>query len=322
MTSIYETIQSQLKHTPSPLLGTMRERTPFPGDLIARLPNLQLLLTTGVRNAALDLPALQARGIPVAGSADSASRHASSGGAKAAGTDSTTQHCVALILALVRNIARDDAEVKAGGWQTGLATGLSGKTLGVVGLGRLGVTTARIMSVAFGMRVVAWSSNLTQEAADDRARGAGLPVEGLDGEKTFRVVSREELFGTADVVSMHLVLSDRSRGLITARDLSRMKPTSFLVNTSRGPLIVEKDLLETVKAGQIAGVALDVFDREPLPADSEWRSQEWGKNGTSRVLLTPHMGYVEADALGSWYQQQVDNIERWVRGEALQNVLA
>lgn len=298
----------------------MRERTPFPGELIARLPNLKLLLTTGVRNASLDLPALKARGIPVAGSADSASRYASS--TKGAGTDSTTQHCVALILALVRNIARDDAEVKAGGWQTGFATGLSGKTLGVVGLGRLGVTTARIMSVAFGMNVVAWSANLKQEAADEKARTAGLPVDGVDGEKTFKVVSREELFSSADVVSVHLVLSDRTRGLITADDLSKMKPTSFLVNTSRGPLIVEKDLLEAIRAGKIAGVAVDVFDREPLPVDSEWRNQDWGKNGTSRVLVTPHMGYVEADPLGSWYHQQVANIEQWTRGEALQNVLA
>ena len=295
--------------------GTMRERTPFPAELIARLPNLRLLLTTGTRNASLDLPALQSRGIPVAGTADLA-------GTRAAGTDSTTQHCVTLILALARDVVGGDASVKSGGWQTGFATGLAGKTLGVVGLGRLGVTTARIMSTAFGMRVVAWSSNLTQEAADEKARAAGLPIEGADGEKTFKVVSRDELFRTADVISVHLVLSDRSRGLITSQDLSKMKPSSFLVNTSRGPLIVEKDLLDTVKAGGIAGVALDVFDQEPLPADSEWRSQDWGKNGTSRVLLTPHMGYVEEGAITSWYQQQIANIERWARGESLQTVLA
>ncbi|KFH47156.1 D-3-phosphoglycerate dehydrogenase-like protein [Hapsidospora chrysogenum ATCC 11550] len=305
--------------TPAPvkdeLVKRLEERTPFPAELIARLPNLRLLLTTGTRNASLDLPALQSRGIPVAGTADLA-------GTRAAGTDSTTQHCVALILALARDVVGGDASVKSGGWQTGFATGLAGKTLGVVGLGRLGVTTARIMSTAFGMRIVAWSSNLTQEAADEKARAAGLPVEGADGEKTFKVVSRDELFRTADVISVHLVLSDRSRGLITSQDLSKMKPSSFLVNTSRGPLIVEKDLLDTVKAGGIAGVALDVFDREPLPADSEWRSQNWGKNGTSRVLLTPHMGYVEEGAITSWYQQQIANIERWARGESLQTVLA
>lgn len=294
----------------------MRERTPFPEELISRLPNLKLLLTTGLRNKGLDLPAFQARAIPVAGSTDSKTtfRHA--------GPDSTTQHCVTLILSLARNIAQSDESVKTGGWQIGCATGLAGKTLGVVGLGRLGASVAKIMSVAFGMKIIAWSSNLTQEAADEKAREAGLSVEDSNGEKTFKAVSRDELFSTADVVSLHIVLSDRSRGLITAQDLSKMKPSSFFVNTSRGPLVVEKDLIETLKAGKIRGAALDVFDLEPLPANSEWRSQEWGKNGRSRVLVTPHMGYVEAEALGSWYEQQVENLGRWIRGEELANVLA
>jgi lactate dehydrogenase-like 2-hydroxyacid dehydrogenase len=167
--------------------------------------------------------------------------------------------------------------------------GLKGKVFGTVGLGRLGMAVARIMVVAFGMRVVAWSENLTQERADEKAREAGLAVEGPDGEKTFRVVSKEELFRTADVVSVHLVLSDRSRGGIAARDLEMMKPTAIFVNTSRGPLVVEKDLLDVLEKGKIRAAALDVFELEPLPLDSRWRTTKWGQDGRSRVLLTPHM---------------------------------
>jgi lactate dehydrogenase-like 2-hydroxyacid dehydrogenase len=292
----------------------MRERTPFPRELISRLPNLKFLPTTGRRNASLDLEAFKARGISVAGAADTPT----SGGV---GTDSTTQHCVALILALVRNVAPDDQSIKSGGWQTGFASGLTGKVLGTVGLGRLGVSVAKIMHLAFGMKIIAWSTNLRQEAADEKAKEAGLPVEDESGEKTFKVVSREEIFETADIVSVHLVLSERSRGGITGKDLSLMKKSSFFVNTSRGPLVVERDLIDALKRGQIRGAALDVFDLEPLPADSEWRTTKWGMNGASQVLLTPHMGYVEEGTLRSWYQQQVDNIKRWRAGEALVNVL-
>lgn len=301
----------------------MRERTPFPRELISRLPNLKLLLTTGLRNASLDLAALKERGIPVAGSANTASKAAAPTTPAVGGADSTTEHTVTMMLALARNIAADDASVKSGGWQTSFAAGLSGKTLGLVGLGRLGASTARIMRVAFGMRIVAWSANLTQEAADDKARQSGLPVtDEADGSPTYRVVSRDELFRQADVVSVHLVLSDRSRGLITADDISKMKPTALLVNTSRGPLVVESDLLDALRRGRIAGAALDVFDVEPLPADSEWRSRRWGEGGSSRVLLTPHMGYVQGDNIGQWYDQQVANIERWAGGQELEHVLA
>lgn len=306
----------------------MRERTPFPKDLITQLPNLKLLLTTGVRNKGLDLPAFAERKIPVAGTVDKHRAHTgTTNGPTTVGTDCTTQHTVALILSLVRNIPQDSANLgsNSGLWQTGLATGLGGKTLGVVGLGRLGATTARIMSLAFGMKVVAWSTNLTQEAADEKAREMGLPLETPDRDgtldKTFKVVSRDELFRTADVVSLHIVLSDRSRGLVTVADLSKMKPTAFFVNTSRGPLVVEEDLLATLREGKIQGAAMDVFNIEPLPADSEWRSSEWGKGGRSRVVLSPHMGYVEEEVLSSWYLQQVENLERWVRGEELLNVL-
>jgi phosphoglycerate dehydrogenase-like enzyme len=289
----------------------MRERTPFPAELIKRLPNLKLLLTTGNKNAALDLPAFKERGIPVVGTANEP---------RAAGPDSTTQHCVAMILALVRNIAQDDASVKHGGWQTGAATGLAGKTFGVVGLGRLGVSVAAIMRMAFGMKIIAWSTNLTQDKADEAARKTGLTTE-VDGEKTFKCVSREELFSRSDVLSVHLVLSDRSRGLITADDLSKMKSTSFLINTSRGPLIVERDLLRTLESGKIRGAGLDVFEIEPLPADSPWRSTPWGQGGRSQVLLSPHMGYVEESILHAWYDQHVESIKSWANGESLTGVM-
>ncbi|KAG5657535.1 hypothetical protein KAF25_006099 [Fusarium avenaceum] len=303
------------KLKPFDVICTMRERTPFPAELIERLPSLKLLLTTAFRNRSLDLDALKARGIPVAGTGEKAGAVQ-----KTPGTGSTTQHCITLILALARGVARDDAAVKEGAWQTGLATELSGKTLGILGLGRLGSTVAKILNVALGMKIIAWSTNLTQEAADEKAREAGLPVEDAEGEKTFKAVSRDELFRNADVVSVHLVLSDRSRGIINAQDLAKMKPTSLFVNTSRGPLVVEKDLLEHLKAGRIRGAAIDVFDLEPLPADSAWRSKNWGRDGSSQVLLTPHMGYVEEDTLKSWYEQQVENIGRWAANEPLQNV--
>lgn len=292
----------------------MRERTPFPRHLIARLPNLKLLLTTGNRNLALDLAALRHRGIPVAGAVDKA--HPGS-----VGSVSTTEHCVAMILAAARNIAQDDREVKAGGWQTASAVSLHGKTLGVVGLGRLGVAVAKIMHAAFGMRVVAWSPNLTQEAADEKAREAGFPVEDGSGGKTFRVVGKEELFGTADVVSLHIVLSERSRGGIGEKELGLMKPSAIFVNTSRGPLVVEEDLLNVLEKGQIRAAALDVFELEPLPLDSRWRTTQWGKDGRSQVLLTPHMGYVEKSTLEGWYDQQVENLERWAKGEPLLQTL-
>ncbi|KXX83156.1 D-3-phosphoglycerate dehydrogenase [Madurella mycetomatis] len=288
----------------------MRERTPFPRELIARLPNLKLLLTTGLRNLSLDLAALQERGIPVAGAVDRA--HAGS-----VGSISTTEHCVAMILAATRNIAQDDLSIKTGGWQTVPAVSLHGRLLGTVGLGRLGAAVARIMAVAFGMRVVAWSENLTQDKADQAAREAGLPVENAAGEKTFKVVSKEELFSSADVVSVHLVLSDRSRGGIVKLDLERMKRDAIFVNTSRGPLVVEEDLLDVLERGKIRAAALDVFDLEPLPLDSKWRTTKWGQDGRSRVLLTPHMGYVEEATLDAWYDQQVENLVRWEKGEAL-----
>lgn len=284
----------------------MRERTPFPRDLVASLPNLKLLLTTGGRNASLDVSALNERGIPVAGTA-----------AEPLDPDSTTQHCVALILGIARNIAQENAAMKAGLWQTTVATNLVGRTFGAVGFGRLGFAVSRILKFAFGMKIIAWSTNLTQEAADEKAREAGLPTEDENGEKTFKVVSRDELFRTADVVNIQLVLSDRSRGLINISDLEKMKKSALFINAARGPLVVEDDLLMAAKKGLVSGIALDVYDTEPLPIYSEWRTTRWGVDGKSRVLLTPHMGYVQDATMHAWYKQQVANILRWEKGEEM-----
>ncbi|XXH03068.1 hypothetical protein Hte_009458 [Hypoxylon texense] len=296
---------------PFEIISSMRERTPFPAELINRLPNLKLLLTTGGRNASIDVKACSARGVPVAGTT-----------AEKRSPDSTTQHCVTLILALARGVPQDDACMKSGGWQTTYAVGLAGKVFGSIGLGRLGVSVSRIMSIAFGMKIISWSTNLTQEAADEKAKAAGLPVEDENGDKTFKVVSRDELFRSADVVSVQLVLSDRSRGLITADDLGKMKKTALFVNTARGPIVVDDDLLVAAKKGSIRGVGLDVYEIEPLPQDSEWRTTKWGEGGSSQVVLTPHMGYVEEDNITTMYKQQVENILRWQKGEAMATVFS
>lgn len=277
----------------------MRERTPFPRDLITRLPNLKLLLTTGVRNAGLDLPAFKDQGVPVAGTKG--------------GGQSTQQHCVAMILALARNLIADDLSVKTDGWQTGITLPLAGRKFGALGLGRLGLAVGRMMHVAFGMQVISWSPNLTQAKADEQARAVGLP------EGTFKVVSREELFSESDVLSVHVVLSERSRGMVTAKDLSLLKSDALFVNTSRGPIVVDEDLLEVLNKGKIRAAALDVFELEPLPSDSPWRTTKWGEEGRSQVLLTPHTGYAERETLTNWYQEQVENIVRWQKGEPLAN---
>ncbi|OAA36430.1 glycerate dehydrogenase [Metarhizium rileyi] len=337
---------------PFDLISTVRERTAFPATLLRRLPNLKLLLATGTQFEEFDLAAARELGITVVAApgrgrsdqVDTRSNSSSSSSSSAAGHNintninikkgrvhPTTQHTWALIMALARNVAADDCALKAGyAWQSGLAMGLTGLTLGVVGLGRLGAAVARIGHVAWGMRVVCWSNNLTQEKADGMAVEMGLsPDGGIDGDgngsgsKTFLVVSKEELFRGADVVSLHYVLSDRSRGLVGAKELEQMKSSALLVNTSRGPLIDSAALLDAMERGGLHGAALDVYDVEPLPLSSPWRrAGYWGTNGRSRLVMTPHMGYADQGLMNAWYAETAENVERWLEGKQVLHRIA
>jgi phosphoglycerate dehydrogenase-like enzyme len=263
---------------PFDVVLAMRERTEFPRSLLERLPNLRLLVTTGMRNRAIDVAAATGLGITVCGT-----------GASAAATAELTW---GLALATLRQIPREDASVRAGGWQQTLGGDLDGARLGVVGLGRLGSRVATV-GRAFGMDVVAWSQNLT----DERAAEVGV-----------RRVERDELFATADVVTVHLLLSRRTRGLIGADDLGRMKPTAVLVNTSRGPIVDQQALLDALHSGRIAGAGLDVFETEPLPRDHPLRS-------APRTVLTPHLGYVTRGTYEVFYGEAVEDVAAWVAGE-------
>jgi phosphoglycerate dehydrogenase-like enzyme len=262
------------------IVCAMRERTAFPAELFDRLPNLKLLVTTGRRNAAIDMEAAAAHGVTVCG------------------TDvpglSTAELTWGLILALARRIPTEDRNMREGNWQTTVGIDLAGRTLGIVGLGRLGSALARY-GTAFGMRLVAWSQNLTPERATEC--GAEL-------------VEKDELFSTADIVTIHLVLSSRTRGLVGERELALMKPTAFLVNTSRGPIVDEAALLAALEALEIGGAAIDVYDREPLPADHPLRR-------APNTVLTPHVGYVTEDTYRVFYGQTVENVEAWLAGEPL-----
>jgi phosphoglycerate dehydrogenase-like enzyme len=259
----------------------MRERTRFGRDLFGRLPDLKLLITTGLHNASIDLQAAAEHGVTVSGTS----------GPRTANTAELTW---ALILSLARHLPEEVAAVRQGGWQHTVGTDLLGATLGLVGLGRIGRQMAGIAH-AFQMEVIAWSQNL------DPAVAAGAGV---------RAVSKEGLFGAADVVSIHLMLSDRTRGLITERDLRAMKPTAYLVNTSRGPVIDSAALLRALNEGWIAGAGLDVYDTEPLPADDPLRH-------APRTVLTPHLGYVTARTMSHWYEDAVEDIAAWQRGEPI-----
>ncbi|KAF2137197.1 uncharacterized protein K452DRAFT_291737 [Aplosporella prunicola CBS 121167] len=303
---------------PYSIICTMRERTPFPAALITSLPNLRLLLTTGTRNAALDLAALRAANIPVAGT-DTDPAASAGRAATTKPVSKTNQHTWALILGLANNVARDDAAVKAGAWQDHLpmSTYLAGQTFACLGLGKLGVMAARVAVLAFGMRVLAWSQSLTQEAADAKAREAGLP------EGTFEVVgSKAELFERADVLSVHYVLSPRSEGIVGAKELAAMKTSALFVNSSRGPLVDEDALFEVLNQGRIRGAALDVFWKEPLPKDSRWRTTAWGKDGRSQVLMTPHTGFVSEETMHGWYMATAENVRRFLDGQELTTRLA
>ena len=267
------------------VLVLMRERTPFPRVVLERLPKLALLVTTGMGNASVDVDYLVGRGVVVSGTGLSAP-----GG----GIPSTAEVAWALILALFKRVTAEDRALRAGRWQLDLPSNLAGATLGLAGLGRLGSTMVG-PARAFGMEVIAWSENLT----DERARSAGA-----------RRVSKRELLETSDVVSIHLVLAERTRGLFGAQDLALMKPTAFLVNTSRGPIVDERALIEALRADVIAGAGLDVFDREPLPAGHELTTLE-------NVVLLPHLGYVSEPALRAMYSEAVQDIAAFIGGEPI-----
>lgn len=291
---------------PYEVLITMRERTPFPSSLIQQLPKLKYLMTTGMRNLALDIPALTSQGVLVSGTVLPSAP---------AGISATAQHTWALILALANNVPRDDHQTRREGtWLPNklLNIGLPGKTLGLLGLGKLGAEVAKI-GTAFGMKVVAWSENLTQERADEAAAKAGL------GKGVWRAVSKDELFESSDVLSVHVVLGHRTRGLVGAKELGQIKETAVLVNTSRGPIIQQDALLEVLEGGKIRGAALDVFDIEPLPLDSPWRTTKWGEQGRSQVVVTPHSGYAFEGTMRGMWEGTVQNLGRYLRGEDVQN---
>jgi phosphoglycerate dehydrogenase-like enzyme len=254
-----------------------RERTPFGRSLLEKLPKLELLVTNGMRNNSIDLAAAAEHGITVCGTRGRA--------------NATPELTWGLILSLLRNIPREDRGMREGGWQTTLGRELAGATLGIVGLGRIGAQVAKV-GQAFGMDVIAWSPNLN----DERAAEAGV-----------RRVDKATLFAAADVVTLHVVLSQRSLGLVTAEDLGRMKQTAYLVNTSRGPLVDEAALLQALQSGAIAGAGLDVYDVEPLPADHPLRA-------LPNTVLTPHIGYVTEETYRTGFGDAVENIIAWADG--------
>ncbi|MBU2663993.1 D-2-hydroxyacid dehydrogenase family protein [Actinoplanes bogorensis] len=262
----------------------MRERTAFPAALFGELPDLRLLVTTGMGNASIDMAAARAHDVTVCGT--------EMGGAGR--SSSTAELTWALILAVHRHVVTEDRALRDGRWQTTVGTDLNGGTLGVMGLGKLGTQVARI-GQAFDMRVIAWSENLTPE----RAAEAGAEY-----------VSRDELFGRSDVLTVHLKLSPRTTGLIGAAELAAMKSSAVLVNTSRGPIVDRNALAAALTAGTIAGAGLDVFDVEPLPAGDPLR-------GAPNTVLLPHVGYVTERTYRTMYEQAVEDITAWRAGEPL-----
>lgn len=255
----------------------MRERTPFPRALIERLPNLRLLVTTAARNRSIDAAACAERGIVFCGTGSFG--------------DPTTDITWGLILNLMRDIPAQQAALRAGRWQTSVGWGTEGRTLGVIGLGKLGARAAKV-GLALGMKVIAWSQNLT----DERAAEVGVTR-----------VDKATLLSTADVVTLHLILSDRSRGIIGAADLAQMKRTAYIVNTSRGPLIDQDALIAALKAGAIAGAGIDVYDTEPLPKDHPILS-------APNTVLTPHLGYVTQQNYRAYYEGTVEVIAAFNAG--------
>jgi phosphoglycerate dehydrogenase-like enzyme len=262
------------------IIVAMRERTPFDAWLFDRLPQLKLLVTTGMRNASIDLAAAAKRGVTVCGTSGS--------------VGTTTELAWGLILALARRIPEENALFHAGGkWQTTLGVGMNGKTLGVIGLGNLGARTAKV-GLALEMKVLAWSPRLTAE----RCAEIGVTHAG----------SLDDLLRESDVVSIHVVLNEGSRGLLGARELALMKREAFLVNTSRGPIVDEPALIAALKEQRIAGAGLDVFDREPLPSDHPLRRLD-------NVVATPHLGYVTREGYRVFYTHAVEDIAAWLAGK-------
>jgi phosphoglycerate dehydrogenase-like enzyme len=271
-------------------LVLMRERTAFPRSVLERLPRLQLVVTTGMRNASVDVDYLRERGVAVCGTG-------LSHGSQTGGVPSTVEVAWALIFATFKRVTIEDRALRAGVWQLDLPRNLAGATLGLAGLGRLGgamVAPAR----AFGMDVIAWSENLTAE------RAAELAVD---------KVSKDELLERCDVLSIHLVLSDRTRGLFGAGDLALMKSSAVLVNTSRGPIVDEKALIDALRSRSIAAAGLDVYDREPLPADHELLRLE-------NAVLLPHLGYVSEDTLRAMYTDAVEDIAAFMSGAPIRSL--
>lgn len=260
------------------IIATMRERTPFRRDLLEKLPNLRLLITTGMHNAAIDLEAATELGIVVSGTNG--------------GPNSTAELAWGLILSILRRIPQEDAATRQGKWETSVGTTLYGRVLGVLGLGRLGSQMATI-GTAFGMSVIAWSQNLTAERAAEF--GATL-------------VTKDELFAKSDIVTIHLKLSDRTRGLVGDRELGLMRPDAYIINTSRGPIIDETALVNVLQKNAIAGAGLDVFDHEPLPPAHPFLSLD-------NVVLTPHLGYVTKETYEVFHQETVDDIKTFIEGK-------
>jgi len=307
---------SQLK--PFSVISTCRERTPFQAPLLSALPNLKLLLTTGLRNNGIDGAAARKLGITLVGTTGFTPTSIDIPAPDVpppAAYDATTQQTWALILALAARLPQNDVSVKTGGWQDGMSTTLGGKTFAALGLGKLGGRAARIAVQAFGMKVIAWSSNMTQEKADEAAETNGLP------KGTFRVVSKRELFEQADVLSLHVVLGERTRGIVGAEDLARLKGSALFINCSRGALVDEEALFEVLNEGRIRGAAVDVYWKEPLPKESRWRSTKWSEDGRSDVVFSPHMGYVNIGTIQAWYVEQAENVKRWQNKEELLHVM-
>jgi D-3-phosphoglycerate dehydrogenase len=266
------------------IICAMRERTPFPRTLFAALPKLKLLITSGMRNAAIDTDAVKDHNVVLCGTQWA--------------RDPTAGLTIGLILELTRSIGRENARMHAGEpLQKFVGIEIEGKTLGVVGLGKLGAKVSGIAKT-LGMNVIAWSPNLTPE----RCKDAGVGY-----------ATKEELFATADIITIHMVLSQRSRGLVGAADLARMKPTSYLVNTARGPIVDETALLETLQQQKIAGAAVDVFSVEPLPVDHPFRKLD-------NIVLTPHLGYVTLEGFRAHYGQMVEGIDAWIKGEPVRRL--